>query len=154
MYFSVQNYPAANPLPYDDTGWTMQYMRNIERSRTAGQVGPRSADDADHAKCGPGRIDGSGGHSGDRSHHRQLADVVSVSKTRSEDARGRRRFQLGGTSFRAGAFIIPNADSWTLRASIQESGLSAWAVAAVPAVKTHEMEIPRIGYVHSWQNAG
>src|SRR6201999_1946944 len=29
MYFSVQNYPAANPRPYDDTGWTMQYMRNI-----------------------------------------------------------------------------------------------------------------------------
>ena len=30
MYFSVQNYPAANPRPYDDTGWTMQYMRNVK----------------------------------------------------------------------------------------------------------------------------
>src|SRR6185369_3156351 len=29
MYFSVQNYPAPNPRPYDDTGWTMQYMRNV-----------------------------------------------------------------------------------------------------------------------------
>ena len=29
LYFSVQNYPAANPRPYDDTGWTMQYMRNV-----------------------------------------------------------------------------------------------------------------------------
>ncbi len=27
---SVQNYPAANPRPYDDTGWTMQYMRNVK----------------------------------------------------------------------------------------------------------------------------
>ena len=30
MYFSVQNYPPANPRPYDDTGWTMQYMRNVK----------------------------------------------------------------------------------------------------------------------------
>src|SRR5581483_11149408 len=30
MYFSVQNYPVANPRPYDDTGWTMQMMRNVK----------------------------------------------------------------------------------------------------------------------------
>ena len=33
MYFSVQNYPPANPRPYDDTGWTMQYMRNVKLTR-------------------------------------------------------------------------------------------------------------------------
>ena len=30
MYLSVQNYPPANPRPYDDTGWTMQYMRDVK----------------------------------------------------------------------------------------------------------------------------
>src|SRR5690348_16923942 len=30
MYTSVQNYPTANPRPYDDTGWTMQYMRDVQ----------------------------------------------------------------------------------------------------------------------------
>ncbi len=30
MYLSVQNYPVANPRPYDDTGWTMQYMRDLK----------------------------------------------------------------------------------------------------------------------------
>src|SRR5438045_3463585 len=30
MYFSIQNYPPQNPRPYDDTGWTFQYMRNIK----------------------------------------------------------------------------------------------------------------------------
>jgi hypothetical protein len=29
MYFSLQNYPVGNPSPYDDTGWTFQYMRNV-----------------------------------------------------------------------------------------------------------------------------
>ena len=32
-----------------------------------------------------------------------------------------------------------------------ELGLSAWAAAAAPSVKTHALDVPRIGYVHSWQ---
>jgi hypothetical protein len=60
-------------------------------------------------------------------------------------------FESSGHKFRAGAFVIPNADVAALRGSIQDLGLTAWAVGSAPAVKTHEMEIPRIGYVHSWQ---
>ncbi len=30
MYTSIQNYSPANPRPYDDTGWTMQLMRNVK----------------------------------------------------------------------------------------------------------------------------
>ena len=30
MYLSVQTYPVSNPRPYDDTGWTMQLMRNVQ----------------------------------------------------------------------------------------------------------------------------
>src|ERR1700730_15561829 len=30
MYFSIQNYAPQNPAPYDDTGWTFQYMRDIK----------------------------------------------------------------------------------------------------------------------------
>jgi len=35
FFFSVQNYPPANPRPYDDTGWTMQYMRNVKLNAIA-----------------------------------------------------------------------------------------------------------------------
>ena len=30
MYTAIQNYPPANPRPYNDTGWTMQLMRNVK----------------------------------------------------------------------------------------------------------------------------
>jgi hypothetical protein len=33
---------------------------------------------------------------------------------------------------------------------LKDLGLSAWAVANAPAVRTHELDVPRIGYVHSW----
>ena len=60
-------------------------------------------------------------------------------------------FSAGGHSFHAGAFIIPGANRAQLQPSIDALGISVVAVSAAPTVKTHEMEIPRIGYVHSWQ---
>ena len=59
-------------------------------------------------------------------------------------------FELNGRKFRAGAIIVPNADRATLEPMLKDLGLSAWAVAAAPAVQTHDLDIPRIGYVHSW----
>ena len=42
---------AANPRPYDDTGWTMQYMRNVKLTHGEGSIRARSADDAAHLRC-------------------------------------------------------------------------------------------------------
>ena len=61
MYFSVQNYPVANPRPYDSTGWTMQYMRNV----TLTPVKDRSILDQPMTLISsdvraPGRIEGNG----------------------------------------------------------------------------------------------
>jgi hypothetical protein len=153
MYFSVQNYPVANPRPYDDTGWTMQYMRNI----TLTPVKDRSILDQPMTLISsdvrvPGRIEGNGeiliiDHTTDNALMSFRFKNARVKMLAAEDD-----FELQGHKFRAGTFIIPNAKINSLRESIQELGLSAWAVASAPAVKTHEMEIPRIGYVHAWQN--
>jgi hypothetical protein len=59
-------------------------------------------------------------------------------------------FDLAGRKFRAGAFIIPDADRARLEPMLRDLGLSAWAVATAPAVRAHDLDVPRIGYVHSW----
>jgi hypothetical protein len=59
-------------------------------------------------------------------------------------------FELAGHRFRAGAIVVRNADRAVLEPTLKALGLSAWAVAAAPGVKTHDLDIPRIGYVHSW----
>ena len=84
MYFSVQNYPSANPRPYDDTGWTMQYMRNVKLHTITDKAvldRPMTLLTAD-AKAA-GRIEGSGEYAGDRPHHRQRSDERSASGTRA-----------------------------------------------------------------------
>jgi hypothetical protein len=153
MYFSVQNYPVANPRPYDDTGWTMQYMRNV----TLTPLNDRSVLDQPMSLLSTdvhiaGRIEGEGknlvlDHTTDNALMSFRFKNARVKMLAAEDD-----FELEGHKFRAGAFIIRDANLDVLRASIREFGLSAWAVTSPPTVKTHEMEVPRIGFVHSWQN--
>jgi len=59
-------------------------------------------------------------------------------------------FSAGGHQFHAGAFIIPNGRS-QVQSSLNALGIQAVAVSSTPSVKTHELDVPRIGYIHSWQ---
>jgi len=158
MYFSVQNYAPSNPRPYDDTGWTFQYMRNlvikpITDKSALGQ--PMAAVTAD-VKA-PGGIEGSGpvlilDHTTDSNLVTFRFRHKDVAMEAAED-----EFDAGSRHFRAGAFIIKSANRAVLEPTLTSLGLSAWAVAAAPAVRTHSLDVPRIGYVHSWsstQNEG
>ena len=151
LYFSLQNYPVSNPLPYDDTGWTMPLMRNI----TVKKVTDKTLFDQPMTTIAkdvvvPGVIQGTG-------------DILVVENTtdnvlatfRFKNAETRMEaaeddFDLDGHNLRAGAFVIRNGNDARIRASIQELGLTACATSAT-TVKTHALTAPRIGYVHSWQ---
>ncbi len=151
MYLSVQDYSPANPLPYDDTGWTMQLMRDVivHPVADAAILSAGMQPLAEAAKVA-GTVTGAGpvlvvDHTTD--------NTLVTFRFRNAGVRmlaAERDFDLAGHHFRAGAFIIPAAARAKLEASIRELGLSAWAVAAAPDVPAHALEVPRIGYVHSW----
>ncbi len=151
MYFAVQNYPVGNPRPYDDTGWTFQLMRNVKvlpitsANFLAQPMTPLTAD----AKAAGG-LTGAGPvvvveHTTDNNLMAFRFRHKDVKMLAAEDD-----FELAGHRFRAGAFIIPDAPTDAIAKSLTDLGLSGWAVAGAPGVKTHELDIPRIGYVHSW----
>ena len=152
MYFSVQNYPPANPRPYDDTGWTMQYMRDVKLATVTDKSvlsQPMTLLNADAAV--PGAIAGSG--------HVLVVDhttdnTLMAFRFRNRDVKmlaAEQDFEWNGHKFRAGAFVIPDADRARLEPAIQSLGLSAWAGSSAPEIKTHSLDVPRIGYVHAWQ---
>jgi hypothetical protein len=151
MYFSIQNYAPQNPSPYDDTGWTFQYMRDIKIVPVT-EKGildqPMTLLTAD-AKA-PGGIEGTGGtlvveHTADNNLVTFRFKNKDVKMMAAEED-----FEAGGHKFRAGALVVPDADRAKLEPMLKDLGLSAWAVASVPSVKTHDLDIPRIGYMHSW----
>lgn len=151
MYFSIQNYPPQNPRPYDDTGWTFQYMRDL----TITEVKDASVlTQAMTPVTGPvkaaGGIEGTGTtlvveHTADNTLVTFRFKNPSVKMSAAEED-----FEAAGHRFRAGAIIVPNADRAALEPQLKDLGLSAWAVASAPAVRVHDLDIPRIGYVHSW----
>ncbi len=152
MYFSVQNYPPANPRPYDDTGWTFQYMRNV-RMREVKDASvftqPMTLLAAD--AVAPGGITGTGNtivvaHTTDNNLMKFRFTHPGVKMQATEED-----FEAGGRSFRAGAFVIAGSDRAAIEPTLKELGLSAWALASPPSVPMHDLDIPRIGYVHAWQ---
>jgi len=151
MYTSVQNYPATNPRPYDDTGWTMQFMRNVDLKSVRDPAVLQKPMTLLAADVAPrGTIAGTGStilinHSGDNelvTLRFKLKDVKMLAAEQS--------FQAGGRSYAAGSFIIPDADRAVVEKAVADLGISAQAVARAPAVKSHELTVPRIGYLHSW----
>ena len=157
MYFAVQNYPPQNPRPYDDTGWTFQYMRDITITEVAdkGVLAQAMTPVTGPVKAAGGIQDVGAGlqprptlvveHTADNAVVTFRFKNADVTMAAAEDD-----FELGGHMFRAGAIVIPNADRAKLEPMLKDLGLSAWAVATAPSVKTHDLDIPRIGYVHSW----
>ncbi|MBU3078973.1 M14 family zinc carboxypeptidase [Sphingomonas quercus] len=151
MYLSVQNYPAANPRPYDDTGWTMQYMRNVDLKTVKDPTiltQPMTLLTADVAPKGV--ITGTGStilfnHTGDN-------ELVAL-RFRLKGAKmaaAEQPFEAGGKRYAAGTFIVQNANRAELDKVVADLGISGEAVAALPAVPSHALTAPRIGYLHSW----
>lgn len=153
MYMSLQSYSLDNPRPYDDTGWTWQLLRNVEVL----EVNDSSILDREMTKLGeparaPGTIRGRGDvlvvdHTTDNNLMAFRYRHAGVTMLAAEQD-----FEMNGHEFRAGAFIIPGADRAVLEPSIRELGLSAWATGDIPDVRTHDLDLPRIGYVHSWRS--
>jgi len=152
MYFAVQNFPPANPRPYDDTGWTFQFMRNVVINTISDSTvfAQRMTKLTAPARAAGG-IEGTGSvvvvdHTTDNNLMTMRFRLKNVAMTAAES-----EFEAAGRKFRAGAFIIANANAAQLGPVLAELGLTGVAVPSAPTVKQHDLDIPRIGYVHSWQ---
>ncbi|MCC7181936.1 MAG: hypothetical protein IT177_26395, partial [Acidobacteria bacterium] len=152
MYFGIQNFAPANPRPYDDTGWTFQFMRNVklhavnDASILAQPMSMLTAD-----AVAPGGVEGSGNtlivdHTTDNNLMKFRFTHASVKMQAAEED-----FEAGGRKFRAGAFLVSGSDRAAIEPTLKELGLSAFAVPGTPNVKAHDLDVPRIGYVHAWQ---
>ena len=151
MYFSLQRFSPDNPAPYDDTGWTFPLMRDLtitpvsDKSLLDQPMTPLAAE-----AVADGGITGSGNvvvveHTADNNIAAFRFRFPKVKMEAAEED-----FDAAGRRFRAGALIIRNANRGALEPALRELGLSGFAMGSAPSVKSHDLDIPRIGYVHSW----
>ncbi len=152
MYFSLQNFSPANPSPYDDTGWTFPLMRNITvTALTDSAVLKQPMTPVTADVRAPGGITGTGAmvvvdNASDNNLMAFRFKLPNVKMRAAEDT-----FDAAGHHFGAGSFIIANADASLLTPVLRDLGLEAWAMSSASPVRAHDLTVPRIGYVHSWQ---
>jgi hypothetical protein len=153
MYFALQNFSPANPSPYDDTGWTFPLMRNItvkeitDKSILKSPMAPLAANAVVVARGG---ITGNGSAVIVENNSDNTLVTFRFKNAGVKMAAAEAPFSADGHQFGAGAIIVANAPRAQLDASLRQLGLRGYAVASMPAVATHDLDIPRIGYIHSW----
>jgi len=149
----TQYWSPADPQKnvYDDTGWTLGELFSVQAVRVADPSVLAAA-------MAPvtGRIQAAGGvqgqgpvlllnHDADprlmsfRFRHRDLAVRVAEEP-----------FEAAGRRFNRGSFILEGGDRAALGRTAADLGLRLHATASAPAVRTHALRTPRIGYIHSW----
>lgn len=156
-YFSRQDYGANDPPPYDDTGWTLQYVRNVALhpiNDTTVLRAPATVLTADLRVKGQVTA-GTGAaayliapttESGLIQFRFALRDVRMWA---SEDS-----FTIDRRTWGRGTTIIPATAGLQRRiAQAAESlGLNVVGVPTAPQVARHELDLPKIALVHSWLN--
>jgi len=156
-YFSRQDYGPDDPRPYDDTGWTLQYVRNVvlhpitDTTVFTAPLAPLRADARVRGQVSG--VKGAGAYliaptteSGLTQLRFALRDVRMWA---SEDT-----FSVDRRVWGRGTTIIPATPGVEGRISqaADSLGLTVTGVRAVPQVARHELDVPRIGLVHSWLN--
>ena len=149
----TQWYAADNPRPYDDLGWTFPYLRNVRHHivKDASILEqPMTLLTADAKTMG-----GITGTGTTLVINHTTNNRLATFRFRHPGVKmlaARKAFEIDGRKFAAGSFIVPEADRAVLGRSLEELGVPALAVAAAPDVETHELDVPRIGYIHTWTN--
>ncbi len=147
----TQWYPADNPRPYDDTGWYLPGLKNVKTfpvndPSVLSQPMTLLAADAKVA----GAITGTGANLIIEQTTDNSLVTFRFANASTRMLAAEAAFSAAGRQFGPGAVIIPNANRAALEPAIRDAGLSAVAVADMPSVATHELDVPRIGYLHTW----
>jgi len=160
-----QHFPRDENPPYDDTGWTLPYLHQVDAYRVddpallAERMTPIG-----EALGVEGELDGRG-----RRFYlvnNTTDDNFTVFRFRLSDVRmlaAESDFEAGGRDYAAGTFVIPREGNPEdlpdrLEAAARDLGLRVNGVRGEPDVATHEVEVPRVALVHTWvstpQDAG
>ena len=159
-----QNFPKDARPPYDDTGWTLPYLHQVQAIKVND---PDLFDARMRLLAEPvqvaGELDGKGSY---YLLNHTTDDNVTVFRFRLGDVAmqaAEQSFEADGHTYNAGSFIIPadgNPDDLAdrIEQTAQELGLTVRGVEAMPEVPTHAIETPRVGLIHTWvstpQDAG
>jgi len=147
-----QNYPDPSLRTYDDSGWTMGLMNNVDVKAIDDKAILDVAAEVLTADVKvPGTVTGTGPVTAVM-HNGAIGMVTLRYRLKDVPVRAAKAsFKVGNVEYPAGSFVFDgNADR--VRREVEALGLTAAAMAAKPAVDTIDVDLPRIAIYSTWQN--
>jgi hypothetical protein len=147
-----QQYPDPNLRTYDDSGWTMglALLVDVKEVNDKAVLDVKTTPVA--AAVSKGRVAGSGTAAMAIAHYGSTHMVAFRYRLRDVAMRiASKGFKERGIEFPAGSFVVSSpSDLEAVRAAVEELGLTAAALKAVPSVPMHEADVPRVAIYSSW----
>jgi hypothetical protein len=146
-----QVYPDSRLTTYDDSGWTMGLELLVDVKEISDPAILKVPTTPVTQAAPKGKITGAGtaglavAHYGSNnmiSFRYQLKVLPMKIAEKS--------FTAEGIEFPAGSFVVPGSVGADVRAAIEEFGLTAAALSAMPSVPMHDAVVPRIAIYSQW----
>lgn len=162
MVLDKQYFNVKDPSPYDDVGWTLGPLFNVKTVRVddvSVLTAPMTLIKGEVKSPGGLTRLGTGAAQAYLINH-NADNAIASFRFKYKDLKiqaAEKSFESNGRSFGAGTFILKPGDNAANLESVldgagKEYGLSVYAVPAVPSLVTHEVAVPRIALIHTWQN--
>jgi len=148
-----QDFPDPNLRTYDDSGWTMglAMLTDVKEIKDKAILDVKKTTPVKEVVL-KGKVSGSGAAALGVAHYGSTNMIAFRYKLRNVPMKiADKSFTAEGVEFPAGSFVIaPPADMAAARAAVEQLGLTAAALSALPSVTMHEANAPRVAMYSSW----
>jgi 8-oxo-dGTP pyrophosphatase MutT (NUDIX family) len=146
-----QVFPDTRLTTYDDSGWTMGLLMAVDVKEIADAAVLKVPTTPVTTVVARGKISGSGSAGLAVAHHGSNNMIVFRYRLRSAGMRiAEKSFAAEGVEFPAGSFVIAGPPTAAAREAVEQLGLTAAALSAVPTVSMHDAPAPRIAIYSQW----
>ena len=147
-----QSYPDPNLRTYDDSGWTMGLAMLTDVREIKDKAILDTPTTVVQKATAEGKVTGAGSAGLAIAHYGSNNMVAFRYMLRNVPMKiTERATTIGGIDVPAGSFVAtPPADLGAVRSAVQQFGLTAVALSALPAVPMHDGDLPRVAIYSSW----
>jgi hypothetical protein len=148
-----QSFPDPSLRTYDDTGWTMGLMLQVEVKPTADKAVFDAAMTAVTDLSRAGTVNGAAAPAAWVVAHHGSNDMVRLRLALGPTADVRAAsvsFKVGETSYPAGSLLLPASAGASFTDAVKRLGLEATGLATMPDVATVPVDLPRLAMFSTW----
>jgi hypothetical protein len=147
-----QNYPDPNLTTYDDSGWTMGLAMMVDVKEIKDKAILDVAVTPVKEAIAKGNVTGRGAAGMAVAHYGSNNMIAFRYKLKDVPMKiAEKSFAADGVEFPAGSFVIAaTADLPAVKRAVEQFGLTAASLSAIPAVAVHDADLPRVAVYSTW----